>query len=267
MRTAMSKHQKDSKSTLKRIVAMLVICMITAIGGNVYGNEAQAATVKISASSIKLKVGGSKKLKLKNTTKKAVWKSSNTKVATVGKSTGKVKAQGAGSATITATLNGKNYTCKVTVRELTASEKLTKALNAVKKAYGDDYLPNMSMDSQYLQEMIGLDSSTYDAIIGEMPMISAHVDTIIGVHAVSGKKSQVEAALKTYRYNQINNTFQYPSNLVKLNASEVVSVGDYVFFIMLGKINDTEENESKLLAYYQEQNAIGINAIKKVIGN
>lgn len=254
------------KSTLKMIVAMLVICMVTAIGGNTYGKEVQAASVKISATSISLKVGGSKKLKLKNTTKKAVWKSSNTKVATVGKSTGKVKAQGAGSATITATLNGKNYTCKVTVRELTASETLTKTLKAVKKAYGTDYRPNMSIDSLYLQEVIGLDASTYDAFIGEMPMMSAHVDTIIGVHAVSGKKSQVETALKTYRYNQINDTFQYPSNLTKLNASEVISVGDYVFFVLLGKNNDIEEDESKLLEYYQEQNSIGINAIKKVMG-
>ncbi len=55
-------------------------------------------------------------------TKTASWKSSSTAVATV--SAGKVKGVKAGTATITATINGKSATCKVTVKE-----KVTLKLN------------------------------------------------------------------------------------------------------------------------------------------
>ena len=47
--------------------------------------------------------------------KTVTWKSSDTKVATVGKSTGKVTAKGAGTAQITATAGGKSKTVTITV--------------------------------------------------------------------------------------------------------------------------------------------------------
>lgn len=50
------------------------------------------------------------------TNKSVTWKSSSTSVATVS-STGEVKAVGAGTATITATADGKSATCKVTVKQ------------------------------------------------------------------------------------------------------------------------------------------------------
>ena len=144
------------------------------------------------------------------------------------------------------------------------SDKISKA---VKKAYGDDYLPNMELDSFYLEEVIGLKSNTYDAVVAEGPMISAQVDTFIGVHASSGKKSQVETALKAYQSYLINDALQNPMNQPKVEASKVVTIGDYVFFVMLGKPNgDFDANEAKLLAYYEDQNDIGILAIKKAMG-
>ena len=263
------KIRKEQKNLIKCLALVLILSMFSTTGTLLQQADTQvvsAATISISASKATLKVGDTKKLSVKNTKKKVTWSSNNKKVATVGK-TGKVKAIAKGTATITAKVSGKKYTCIITVRELTAKETLTKVTKAVKKAYGDNYLPNMKYDSLYLKEVVGLDSSTYDAVVAEGPMMSSQVDTFIAVHAKSGKKSEVEKDLKAYQSYLINDSFQYPMNLPKVNASEVVTVGDYVFFVMLGKMNsDLDADEGKLLAYYENQNDIGIHAIKKALG-
>ena len=74
--------------------------------------------VKLNKNNAELKVGGTVTLKAtvnpSNATYKTVsWKTSNSKIATVSK--GKVTAKGIGTATITATADGKKATCKVTV--------------------------------------------------------------------------------------------------------------------------------------------------------
>lgn len=78
-------------------------------------------SVKLSASSVTLKIGSSKKITAtvapaQAFDKKVKWSSSNTKVATVS-SNGTIKAVGIGKATITCTTvsGGKKATCKVTV--------------------------------------------------------------------------------------------------------------------------------------------------------
>ena len=266
--TIWMKIRREQKKLFKCLVLVMMLSLFSTTGALLQQPNIQvvnAATISISASKATLKVGDTKKLTVKNTKKKVTWSSSNKKVATVSK-TGKVKAIAKGTATITAKVNGKIYTSKITVRELTVKETLAKVTKAVKKAYGDNYLPNMEYDSLYLKEIIGLDSSTYDAVVAEGPMMSAQVDTFIAVHAKSGKKTEVEKALKAYQSYLINDSFQYPMNLPKVNASKVVTVGDYVFFVMLGKINsDLDADEGKLLTYYEKQNDIGIHAIENAL--
>lgn len=78
-------------------------------------------SIKLSKTSLTLDAGKNTTLKVTynptNTTvnKKVTWKSSNTSIATVS-SAGKVIGKKNGTATITATVNGKKATCKVTVK-------------------------------------------------------------------------------------------------------------------------------------------------------
>lgn len=75
----------------------------------------QAATKpKLSKSKLTLSVGQSATLKVKGTTKKVTWSTSNKKVAKVTKK-GKVTAVKKGTANITAKVAGKKLICKVTV--------------------------------------------------------------------------------------------------------------------------------------------------------
>ncbi|UWP58343.1 Ig-like domain-containing protein [Ruminococcus gauvreauii] len=87
-----------------------------------YSSWSAAKSVKItmgnpylSKTSISLNAGVKYGLKLCDTTQKAVWSSSNSAVAAVS-SSGVVTGKKAGTATVTAKIGGKSYSCKVTVK-------------------------------------------------------------------------------------------------------------------------------------------------------
>lgn len=110
------------KKLVKQLAMVLAIALVLA---GVAGNGAVAAKkAKISKSKLTLKVGQSKKISVKNLTKKqqkkVKWSSSNKKVATVSKS-GSVKAKKKGTAKITAKVGKKKYVCKVTVKAKSSS--------------------------------------------------------------------------------------------------------------------------------------------------
>ena len=106
-------------------VATLLLSLLVIIGAFVVGFEvpAQAASkVKLSKKTVKLEVGKTKKIKVKGTTDKVTWATSDKKVATVN-SKGKITAKGEGSCKITATVGSKTLTCKVTVTAKQSSSK------------------------------------------------------------------------------------------------------------------------------------------------
>ena len=76
----------------------------------------EASSIKISKTNYTLSVGSTYKLKIKGTSKKVKWSTSNKKIATVN-SSGKVTAKKKGTCTITGKVNGKKYTCKITVKK------------------------------------------------------------------------------------------------------------------------------------------------------
>lgn len=76
---------------------------------------ASAATVKLNKTKATLYVGQTVTLKVQNTSNTVKWSTSKKSVATVS-AKGKVTAKKAGTAKITAKVNGKKYTCKITVK-------------------------------------------------------------------------------------------------------------------------------------------------------
>jgi hypothetical protein len=116
------------------------------------------------------------------------------------------------------------------------SGNLKKVHTAVKNAYGEQYIPSMALDETAFQELIGVKKELFIEYIAEMPMMSTHVDTFIGVEAKEGKAKEVEALLLAYREKLVSDTMQYPMNVPKIQASKVVAVDDYVFFVLLGEI-------------------------------
>ena len=56
-------------------------------------------------------------------------------------------------------------------------------------------------------------------------------------------------------------TLMYPMNIAKVQASQVVRHGDYVFFVMLGAFDEESTTEEAQQVFADEQTKIGTDAI------
>lgn len=128
--------------------------------------------------------------------------------------------------------------------------------DSVKEVYGDSYIPSFAYDAQALKDVFGVSEDLYEEFVAEGPMISVHVDTFLAVKAKSGKGPEVEKILTDYKTSLVESSTQYPMNLSKVEASEVLRHGDYVFFIMLGTPSQEaeEQGEEAALASAREEN-------------
>ena len=108
------------KITRKLLIAFVIVLFAGIVVPNIVPVlnstiSVEAASVKMNVTKKTLYVKKTYTLKLKGTKKKAKWSSSNKSVATVT-SKGKVTAKKKGTATITAKVGSKKYTCKITVK-------------------------------------------------------------------------------------------------------------------------------------------------------
>ena len=136
--------------------------------------------------------------------------------------------------------------------------------------YGEEYgyAPDMSYDKTAISELFGVSEDWYDYALAEGTMISMHVDTFVAIHAKEGNLENVQNALNNYRDVLINDTMQYPMNQLKIQGSKVFTHKDYVFFIMLGFVDDSmlDAEEDTAIAEYEKMNQKVIDKITSVLG-
>lgn len=151
--------------------------------------------------------------------------------------------------------------------EAAAKPSASAVASAVKKVFGSNYLPNYRLGKTEIKDRYGISSAWYTSAFAEVPMISTNVDELVIIKAknASGKKKALKA-IQAYQSKLKNDSFQYPVNMPKVQASRVYTTGNYVCFIMLGKISDSIEasgNDEKMIKAYEQQNQKAVNAIKK----
>ena len=132
-------------------------------------------------------------------------------------------------------------------------------------AYGENYLPNMRLTDEEIEVRYGIANDLYSSAIAEVPMISAQVDELVLIKANDeAARDTIEEALTAYQNVLREDTFQYPANLLKIQASQVYVRGDYVCFIMLGVLdNETAQqaDEGKVIEAYKTENEKAVAAI------
>lgn len=145
------------------------------------------------------------------------------------------------------------------------SEEMSALRAAVVEELGDEYWPNSEMPAEYMESTFGLTSDMYEDFMGEMPMISVNIDTLLIVKAAEGQADAVEEALISHQKNLKENTMQYPQNLDKIQASKVERIDNYVIFALLGgDVTGVEEQGSDaVIVYVQEQNQRALDVIRQ----
>ena len=119
---------KLRRKTILLVTAMLVFILALPLS---------AGAVNLNSYSKKLMVGESFTLKVKGTSKKVKFTSSDKSVATVT-SKGVIRAKKKGKATITAKVGGQKYKCKVTVQTMQDknAEQVRTKINKQRRNYG-----------------------------------------------------------------------------------------------------------------------------------
>lgn len=133
---------------------------------------------------------------------------------------------------------------------------LNKVYNAVKDAYGKDYIPDIKLSKDEVNVRYGLKKEWYSGVVAELPMISVNADELVIVKAKDAdSKKKIKNALKQYQKNLMENMHQYPANQLKVQASKVYVKGNYVCFFVLGSIDSKTEQKSdeKVIAAYKKQ--------------
>jgi len=140
---------------------------------------------------------------------------------------------------------------------------------AVVETYGSTYLPDMRADEFFMQDTLKLETSWYDAAIVEIPMMSNNADMFAVVHATEGNVESVKKAFDDYKYYLVNESFQYPMNMPKVQSAVVEVLNDeYVVFSILSGLAwvDMEEtDESVLISAYEESSKTAISVATAVI--
>jgi hypothetical protein len=149
------------------------------------------------------------------------------------------------------------------VKDVPVSEIQT----AVKEAYGDAYFLDMDYDAEALESIFGVKEDWCEEYIAQGAAISVNVDTFVAIKAKEANVQEVVDALNSYRDYLVNDTMQYPLNKVKVQASRVEQIGNYVFFILLGDIpmEVEEQGDDAILATAKEQAQIAVDAINNVL--
>lgn len=137
----------------------------------------------------------------------------------------------------------------------------------IKEAYGEDYLPTKMLSEDEIQAYYGIEPEWCEEMIAEIPMISVHVDTLIAIKAKKEDVTNVIDAVNAYAETLKNDTMQYPSNLLKIQASTVLTKEPYVFFIMLGTISaeEEEQEDAAQVEAYKARNQVAIDIIEDLL--
>ena len=132
--------------------------------------------------------------------------------------------------------------------------------DAIAKAYGENYLPDQAMDAEMIESEFGLTKDMYDEVVAEAPLIGFHPDRLVIVKPKKGKEANVKRALEDALLVMKEQQMQYPVNVAKVNAGKVLEKDGYYCFMILGKTDDTSENDDDAAKFAEKQIDIGVKA-------
>lgn len=135
---------------------------------------------------------------------------------------------------------------------------------ALQGVYGDRYFPDTQLSEEQIKSELGLDSTMYEEIFAENVSGGKKPDTFIAVKAKSGKAAEIEKKLNEYK-KKLSENKSFSDHTAKIDAAQVYTEGDYVFFLLTGESGSGENSEGVAEMLGNEVQR-GIDAIKQALG-
>ena len=135
---------------------------------------------------------------------------------------------------------------------------------ALQGVYGDRYFPDTQLTEEQIKTELGLDNTLYEEVFAENVAGGKSPDTFIAVKAKSGKASEVEKKLNDYK-KKLSENKSFSDHTAKIDAAQVYTEGDYVFFLLTGEAGSGETSEGVAETLGKEVQR-GIDAIKQALG-
>ena len=132
---------------------------------------------------------------------------------------------------------------------------------AVKDAYGDDYIPGEMLNEDDFEKIFGVEAKDTAAYFAEVSVLNGRADTFVGIESKEGEAGNIEDELSAYRKRLVESADLYPEDTARINASEVYRIGNYVFFILLGNTEMEEADGQDQYGFAEAQVQRGIKAI------
>lgn len=215
------KKNKFSKILTAMCLAFAVTIAVPSVVPQMPGmiTAEATSTVKISKTKATLIKGQTLQLKISGTSKKVTWSSSSTKVAKVSTS-GKVTAVGKGTATITAKIGSKKYTCKVTVESPSLSKTSLTMIN------GKTYTLKLNNTKQ---KVTWTTSDKSIATVSSSGKITAKKEGTVKIIAkILNKSYTCKVSVKNETYGTITGNITYYYNQYR---GHVADTGAYVVLV------------------------------------
>ena len=144
-----------------------------------------------------------------------------------------------------------------------SNPEISSVFDAVSNAYGEDFYADSERDETYLMSKLGIDMNDVESFFCNTAKDTQHPDIFVGVKATdSSAANSVETALENYRESLVNGVKADTSvNAHKVNSSEVIRHGNYVFLVMLGRTDNTITDATDAMTFAKDQVKIGVDKI------
>jgi len=110
---------------------------------------------------------------------------------------------------------------------------LQQVIDQVNEAY--PVAMSAAVDETILQDLLGIPTDDVEEYAGYITMVMVSADNLVGVKAKPDKVESVQKALEGQKEMVVQSFERYlPDQLDKAKAGKVVTIGDYVFLLIVG---------------------------------
>ena len=142
-----------------------------------------------------------------------------------------------------------------------SSYSLEDMYEKIKDTYGERYYPNQQIEADELDKTFGIGEDLYDDFIADRVTGEEAPDTLVIIKAKEGKEDEVKQKLEDYRQKLLDDA-NWAESKEKIEASQVYTNGQYVFYVMLGDVDDDTLSGEGLMEALGKEVDKGIGAIR-----